>query len=328
MATRDRGGAKWDRAARYLRIVHVLHGHPEGIRVDDIADQIGVSRRTIYRDLEAMSLDGELPVWQEAGKWGLDASAFLPPLALTLDEATTFVLAARVLAKASDERDTELISAYVKLAGVLPPVLAAHLRAIMDAYANTPPNERFTRVFRTLTQAWAERRVVEIEYGPSAYEPGKGPRKRRIRPFAIEPSAHTHALYLIGFDETVGARRTFKVERVLSASLTPEVFEESTDRIARDLLQAWDVVVDEPLSRVAVRFSPEVAARVSETRWHPTQEVETAADGSLVWSAKVSGLQEVRGWILSWGGDAEALEPAELRSWVREQTRRTLERYT
>jgi proteasome accessory factor B len=198
----DRGGAKWDRAARYLRIARVLHGHPDGIAVQQIADQVGVSRRTIYRDLWAMEQDAGLPLWQDRGRWGLEQGAFLPPLALTLDEATTFVLAARVLAKASDERDTELISAYA------------------DAYANTPRNERFTRVFRVLTQGWAERRVVEIEYGPGVYDPGKGPRRRRVRPYAIEPSALTRALYLIGFDETVGGRRTFKVERILEATLT------------------------------------------------------------------------------------------------------------
>ena len=102
----------------------------------------------------------------------------------------TFFLAARLLARASDERDTELIGAFVKLAQILPPVLADHLRATVDAYATTPRNERFTRVFRVLTQAWAERRVVEIEYGPGVYDPAKVAQRRRVRPLAIEPSAH------------------------------------------------------------------------------------------------------------------------------------------
>ncbi len=54
-----------------------------------------------------------------------------------------------------------------------------------------------------------------------------------------------------------------------------------------------------------------MAARVAETRWHPAQETERQADGSLVWSAAVSGLHEVRIWILGWGADAEVLEPAD-----------------
>ena len=70
-----------------------------------------------------------------------------------------------------------------------------------------------------------QRRVVEIEYDAGVYDPSKGPRKTRVRPLFIEPSALTHALYLICFDEERDARRTFKVERILSASLTPQTFE-------------------------------------------------------------------------------------------------------
>ncbi len=112
----DREGSKWDRAARLLRVATVLHAHPAGISAQAIADQIGVSKRTVYRDLIAMESDAELPIWQDKGKWGLESGVFLPPLALTLPEATTFFLAARVLAKATDEHDSELLSAYVKLA--------------------------------------------------------------------------------------------------------------------------------------------------------------------------------------------------------------------
>ena len=247
MTATERGGAKWDRAARYLQIAMQLHGHPEGISAEAIAERIGVSKRTVYRDLQAMDSDAALPIWQDKGRWGLDAGAFLPPLALTRDEAMTFFLAARLLARASDERDTELIGAFVKLAQILPPVLADHLRATVDAYATTPRNERFTRIFRVLTQAWAERRVVDIEYGPGVYDHGQGPQRRRVRPLAIEPSAITHAIYLIAYDEERAGRRTFKVERILDASLTPETFEADAGApFAGELLRAWDVITDQP----------------------------------------------------------------------------------
>lgn len=329
MTAPDRGGARWDRAARYLQIAMQLHGHPEGISAVAIAERIGVSRRTVYRDLESMALDAALPIWQDKGKWGLERGAFLPPLALTRDEAMTFFLAARLLARASDERDTALIGAYVKLAEVLPDVLAEHLRGTVDAYATTPQDERFTRVFRTLTQAWEERRVVEIEYAGSPYDRSSAaPARRRVRPLAIEPSATTRALYLIGHDEEKQGRRTFKVERILSASLTPETFDPAgAATIAAELLRAWDVITDQPLVRVVVRFSPEVAGRVQETRWHPGQETELDADGWLTWSTRVAGTQEIRAWVLGWGGAAEVIEPAELRQRVREELEAALARY-
>ena len=46
----------------------------------------------------------------------------------------------------------------------------------------------------------------------------------RPLPFEIEPSLTTHALYLVGWDETRGAIRTFKIERMRDVSLLPQSF--------------------------------------------------------------------------------------------------------
>jgi proteasome accessory factor B len=327
-APRDRAGLRWDRAARYFKIARILHAHPDGIRAEHLAEQVGVSKRTVYRDIEAMGGDAGVPIWQDRGRFGLEEGAFLPPLALTLHEATTLFLAARMLAKASDEHDSELIGAFVKLAAVLPPVLAEHVRATVDAFAETPRNERFTRVFRVLAEAWANRRVVEIEYDAGVYEPRRGPRRRRVRPWTIEPSALTHALYLIGWDESRQGRRTFKVERILSASLTPDTFSpDPAQTSALDMLRAWDVIADEEPVEVVIRFSSAVARRAAETRWHPSQQLEQQADGSLIWRGRVAGLREIRIWILGWGADAEVLEPAELRTSVAEELARAARGY-
>lgn len=324
----DRGGAKWDKAARYLRIALLLRDHPDGLSAQDLADRIGVSKRTIYRDVEAMSADADLPIWQDGGKFGLEREAFLQPLALTLHEATTLFLAARLLAKVSDEHDTELIGAFVKLAQILPPVLAEHIEATVDVFSGTPPNPRFTKVFRVLAEGWAHRRVVEIEYDAGAYDPGKPVRRTRVQPLAIEPSALTHALYLLAWDEGRGARRTFKVERILSATLTPETFEAPEDYSpAAELARAWDVIADDEPLRVVIRFSPAVAKRAAETRWHPSQELEEQADGSLVWRGEVAGTREIRIWIMGWGAHAEVLEPESLRDDVAVELRRAAALY-
>lgn len=310
----DRGGAKWDKAARYLRIAMLLNDHPDGMSAQDLADRIGVSKRTIYRDLDAMDLDGGLTIWQDGGKYGLDRGSFLPPLALTLHEATTLFLAARLLAKISDEHDTELIGALVKIAQILPPVLAAHIEKTVDVFSRTPPNPRFTKVFRVLAEGWAKQRVVEIEYDAGVYDASKGSRKTKVQPLAIEPSALTHALYLLAWDEGRKARRTFKVERILSAALTPGTFEPADGySAAAELARAWDVIADEELINVVIRFSPAVAKRAAETRWHPSQEIEFQDDGSMLWRATVAGTREIRIWIMGWGADCEVLEPPALR---------------
>jgi predicted DNA-binding transcriptional regulator YafY len=325
----DRGGAKWDKAARYLRIAMLLNDHPDGMSAQDLADRIGVSKRTVYRDLLSMDSDAGLPIWQDAGKFGLERGAFLPPLALTLHEATTLFLAARLLAKVSDEHDTELIGAFVKLAQVLPPVLAEHIEATVDVFSRIPPNPRFTTVFRVLAEGWAKQRVVQIEYDAGVYDSTKPARQAKVQPLAIEPSALTHALYLLAWDEGRKARRTFKVERILSASLTPQTFEPVEGySAAAELARAWDVIADEELIDVVIRFSPDVAKRAAETRWHPSQETEDQPDGSMVWRATVAGMREIRIWIMGWGADAEVLEPSQLRADVATELARAAALYT
>jgi predicted DNA-binding transcriptional regulator YafY len=324
----ERGGTKWDRAARYLKIATVLRAHGEaGISAQALADQIGVSKRTIYRDLEGMDLDGGLPIWNEKGRYGLDDDAFLPPLALTVHEAMAFFLAARLLTKATDELDTEIIGVFVKLAQVLPPVLAEQLHETADAFADTPENEDFTKVLRGLTVGLAERRVVEIDYESGVYDASRPMRRVRLHPYAIEPSATTRALYVIGWDEERTARRTFKVERIRSVSVTPETYEAPDDSVAREMLAAWDVIGDDSPAEIVIRFDPSVSQRVHETRWHQSQVEELEDDGSLLWRARVSGLLEIRSWALGWGPAAEVLEPAELREWVATQHAAAADRY-
>ena len=142
---RDRGGAKWDKAARYLRIAMALHGNPGGISAQDIANRIGVSNGPSTATSPRWRWTPSCRSGRTPASGEVEEGAFLPPLALTLHEAMTLFLAARVLAKASDEHDTELIGAFVKLAEVLPPVLAEHVRATVDAYATTPTDMSASR---------------------------------------------------------------------------------------------------------------------------------------------------------------------------------------
>jgi predicted DNA-binding transcriptional regulator YafY len=66
---------------------------------------------------------------------------------------------------------------------------------------------------------------------------------------------------------------------------------------------------------------------VLEATWHATQVVATEPDGSLRWSATVSGTIEIRLWILSWGDDVEVVSPAALRDDVAATLRRAVEGY-
>jgi hypothetical protein len=101
-----------------------------------------------------------------------------------------------------------------------------------------------------------------------------------VRPYLLEPSLQTHALYLIGFDEERGALRTFKIERIRSAALTPRTFEPPDPAETTSALRAaWDIIADQPPVEVVLRFAPGVEPGPFEAT-HP-EIVETAGYGSL-----------------------------------------------
>jgi len=329
MDAQDRGTAKRDRTARLMRVASLLVAHPDGMRPKDIAERLGMSVRNVYRDLRALEGEVGLPMWSDEGRWGLLDTAFLPPLKLTLSEAMAVFLGARLMVRYADKYDPDLGSAFEKLAANLPDTLREHVARSLDVLQDAPLDAGFIDRVRQLTRAWAERRVVEIEYEGAAFEGRPGERSwRTVRPFLIEPSLQTHALYLIGWDEDRAAMRTFKIERIHVVRVTPRSFEPPEEAtLERDLRRGWDIIADQPPVEVALRFSPAVADRVSETTWHPLQRTERQGDGSLLWRSTVSGVIEIRLWILSWGEDVEVLEPAELRDQVRDILTRAASQY-
>lgn len=313
-----------DRRARLLRVEHLLHQHPAGLTAQRIGELCGVSTRTAYRDLKALDCDVGVPLWQDESRYGIASGYFLPPVKLSLFEATSLFLSSRLAHRHSDERNLSLESAWTKLAAVLPEAVGQHVQATVAAMGKKHENEGFQRTVEILTQAWAERRRVRISYPSSGAPPVK---ERTIEPYFLEPSGISHSLYVIACDVEVEAMRTFKVERIRGIELTEESFEVPEEFDPNTYLgSSWSVWNEEPVE-VALRFSPAVAGRVSEATWHPSQRTEPQPDGSLVWRVKVSGTVEIAPWIRSWGADAEVLAPQELRERIAQDSRRQADLY-
>src|SRR6476469_8347405 len=166
----ERSSSKRDRLARMTRLIALLNAHPDGMKPAEMARRVDSSVRTVYRDLK--SIEGELgmPLWSEGGRWGVDADAFLPPLKLTRSEAMAVVLSARLMVRYADKYDPDLGSAFEKLAAVLPETLREHVARSLDVLQDAPLDPDFIERVRLLTRAWAERRVVDIEYEGAAFE--------------------------------------------------------------------------------------------------------------------------------------------------------------
>lgn len=326
----DRWARKRDRLARLLSVASILYSRgsgENGVAVTEIAELTGMTTRTVYRDIRALEEELAVPIFSAGrGRYGIEKKYFLPPLRLSLPEAVVLFLSSRLIARWSDEYDQAVISAFTKLADLLPQPIARHVAATMLSVGRADPNEPFTRNFANVAQAWADGRVVEFEY-----EAADGDRRgARVRPYFLEPDAAGRSVYLIGFDESVDAMRTYKVERIRSSTVTAERYEIPDDFDPdRWLAHSWGIWSSDTtqVAEVRLRFEASVANRVRESIWHRSQRLTELDDGRLELTVSVAGIVEIRPWIMSWGDAVEVIEPPELREVVASAVRRAAARY-
>ncbi len=326
----DRIGRKRDRLARLLSVASILYsrGNDErGVPVTEIAQLTGMTTRTVYRDIRALENELSMPVFEAGrGRYGIEKKYFLPPLRLSVPEAIVLFLATRLIARWSDEYDQAVISAFTKLADLLPQPIARHVTAAMLSVGQHSANEPFTRNFANVARGWAEGRMVQM-----TYEATGGDRKQtRVHPYFLEPDAAGRSVYLIAFDETAEAMRTYKVERIVSSTLTTDRYEiPASFDPDRWLEHSWGIWSSEgtPTETIRLRFDRSVAHRVREAIWHRSQTLDELPDGGVQLTVQVAGIIEIRPWILSWGDGVEVLAPPALRASVAEALHGALARY-
>ncbi len=87
----------------------------------------------------------------------------------------------------------------------------------------------------------------------------------------------------------------------------------------RDTFSAF---VSEAAAIVKVRFTKRIAPYIRESLWHWSQQITPLPDGGILYEVQVSYPKEVAWWAMSWGSEAEVLEPQELREYVADEVRK------
>jgi len=297
---------------RLLNLWLLLANNPSGFTVRELANRFDVNIRTIYRDLEALGTDLEVPVTQDKTRWKLIEGYVLPAIPLTVPEALNIFLAARLMLKYSNRYDPNIESTFLKLSAVVPTSLKDEIRKTTDWMRGLPKKEAYLMNLVKLAEAWMSLRQVKITYqslgAAKAIE-------RVIEPYFIEPAASGHASYVIGYCHLKKDIRVFKVERVVSALLTAEPYTIPPDFDANEYFaSSWGIVVEDEVKTIKLRIEDQEMVRImSETVWHPSQVIKTQKDGSAIMTLTVTDTYEFLSWILGWGEKIEVLEPPEIR---------------
>lgn len=307
------------RAERLRTIERLLYHAPNGLRAVEIAEACDVDRRTIYRDLDLLSISG-VPIWQDEGRFGIERDRYLTTVRLNFNEAISLYMAARLLARHSDEHNPHVITALDKLSVALPEPISGYIARTAGHVRQRALNERYIQVLEAITLSWSLQRKVRLWYR----SPRSGQvRQRDLAPYFVEPSGAGYACYVIGLDDWSGEMRTFKLERLERAQMLDETYEIPSSFNPDQYLEAsWGIMHGEETIEVILQFSANVASRVKESVWHPSQEIDELVGGGCLFTVHISEPKEMQPWIRSWGPEVEVLSPPSLRQAIAEEASR------
>jgi predicted DNA-binding transcriptional regulator YafY len=314
--------AQNDRVIRLIRMVLLIEAHP-GLTVEELAKQNGISIRHCYRDIQALCYAG-VPLYCDDGYRLIEKSG-LKKLSLTLEEALALIYGIKLLEKQQGpiRAGTELKE---KLFDLLPNQLRNEIEDLqkqVEVSANTAVDySKSSGLFKRLNEAIREQQSLNMEY----YSFTSGELKTRTAdPYQIV--YRDGFWYLVAFCHLRNEIRLFRVDRIRKLELTLESFVKPPDFDLESYLgSAWQMERGEEFV-FQVRLGGSAARYARETRFHPSQEIREMADGSLILTAKACGLKSVTRWVLQFGGEAEVLEPVELREMVAGEARKMCERY-
>jgi len=290
---------------RLLEIVYVLL-RSKTVTAQELAERFGVSSRTIYRDIDTLSLSG-IPVYTEKGKGG--GISLLPQFVLDKsilsDKEQADILAA--LQSFSVVSPVETEQALTKLSAVFNRSVVDWLEVDFTGWSYTGGD-----VFHGLKEAILNRRVVSFDY----YSTYGEKTSRRAEP--IQLWFKSRAWYVKCFCLTRRAVRLFKLTRVRELAVTDEPFE------THDFSGAPEPEHNEPHERpditIVLKIAPEMTYRVYDE--FAESQVIKQSDGSFCVTVTWPEDDWVYGTILSYGEYAEVLEPAALRDVLREKAKK------
>lgn len=309
---------------RRFQLLTVLMGGGRP-RADDLARRFGVTRRSIYRDLEFLEQNG-VPVVRDGGRYAVLETFKVRPIQFQPDEVLALMAALDFGRRKRPVGGAAARSAWEKLLAVLPAQqqeLASGLGRTLvvdpiQAYS-LPPSPDVEAACRAAVEGPHPLRILYQALHAEA------PVERVVRPYGM--AYRGTALYLIGFCELRQEVRIFRANRILEAQVLSTTFDRPADfDLEQYLSGVWGIEFG-PLMRVRIRFDREVARLVRETVWHPSQRLEEEAGGSVILRMEARGMGELARWLAGFGGRAEVLEPAELRQAVLELGQGIVARY-
>ena len=312
-----------EKAGRLLELARMLAGTSEGLTLDDMAERLGVGRRTAERMRDAVR--DVFPQIEEvddpptkrfripAGLDGLFQAPTAEELAALAAAAETFAQQGAVTrARALRSLEQKVLSATRAAARrKLAPDLEALLQAETIAVQAGPRPFEDEAVLSAVREA-----VKSLSTLAFRYEGGSTPgRVREVTPYGV---LFGRANYLVAA-EGEGGPRNWRLDRLRDVAVTGRPASRPEGFSLQDYADESFGIYQDDTEDVELRILPASAEGALRWRFHANQQVAPQPDGAVIVRFRASGMRELAWHLFTWGDQVQVLGPARLKALLVEQ---------
>lgn len=309
-----------DPSSRMLRLVQYLSATRLGATTEQMAEEIGVQKRTIERMRGQIDLcyPGQLSYTEDDNRvrrWKLVPRA-IPQIAPDSGTfATLEALAHDLNASGDHARAADLREALTCLHTMVPDInlrkAEPDIEALMQAegVAMQPgPRQRLSReLLGVIREA-----ILSVKKLSALYKSNHtGESEQRILcPYGV---LYGRRAYLVAHEDNLSEMKLWRLDRLSEVEVNRDNFKPQIFSLAEYAQRSFGVFQDEP-QRIILKFSPSAAAEAAEWQFHPTQMTQIKPDGSLFVEFTCGGMRELSWHLYTWGDTVEVLAPEDLKN--------------
>ena len=294
-----------------------------------LAHELEVSSKTIQRDIEFMRYQLGLPIEYDQLHFGFvytEPVANFPNIQVSEGEIVALFVAQKALQQyCGTPFEAPLRAAFRKIEHGLKDRITFSWSDLNAAISFRSAGQSLAdlEAFEVLSHAVLESAEIEFRYRKLR---GTAAETRRVRPYHL--GCVDNQWYLFAFDLDRKQLRTFALPRIREPRRTGVRFRRPANfSIGKFLESSFGVFQGDGRTTVRVRFQSFAAQLVRERMWHHSQKIKELRDGGLELQLRLGSLEEIERWILSWGDQAEVLEPARLQQRLAEVGRKFVAQY-
>lgn len=293
---------------RLFEIVYLLLER-NTITAKELAEHFGVSVRTIYRDIDVLSLSG-IPIYTNKGKNGgisLIDSFVLDKSILSEEEQNQILFALQSLEKLDISSEKKALDKMKTLFN------KQNKNWIEVDFSNWGIDEKQSRKFETIKNAVLNRKVIEFIYFNSYGEESK----RQVEPLQIW--FKDKSWYLIAYCRLKNDYRIFKIARIDDIKVLDEVFERELVKETQNKKPDFKIV------SLTLEISKERAYRVYDD--FERENITKNENGDFIVKVDYPENDWVYEYILSYGEFIKVIAPEYSKNIIKEKIKKMQKNY-